>query len=94
MKKGFYRKSSATVRFTAWVVIYAFLMLPSGVAFANPPALSTVKIPSPPNLDDFVKDKKAAIMLGKALFWDSRWAATAVRPVPVATTWRALTPMM
>ena len=71
MKKGFYRKSSAAVRFTAWVVIYAFLMLPSGLVLAgDPPPLSKVKIPSPPNLGDFVKDKKAAIILGKALFWD------------------------
>ena len=26
----------------------------------------------PPNLGDFVKDKKAAIQLGKALFWDQQ----------------------
>lgn len=33
-------------------------------------ALENVDVPEPSNLDDFVKDKKAAIALGKALFWD------------------------
>ncbi|WP_445246834.1 cytochrome-c peroxidase [Microcoleus sp. OTE_8_concoct_300] len=38
---------------------------------ANPLAsLKTVAVPEPPNLGDFVKDKPAAIALGKALFWD------------------------
>jgi cytochrome c peroxidase len=37
----------------------------------NPLAsLKTVAVPEPPNLGEFVKDKKAAIALGKALFWD------------------------
>lgn len=33
-------------------------------------ALSTVAVPKPSNLGDFVKDEQAAIVLGKALFWD------------------------
>jgi cytochrome c peroxidase len=33
-------------------------------------SLKTVAIPEPSNLAEFVKDKKAAIALGKALFWD------------------------
>lgn len=33
-------------------------------------SLSTVQVPEPGNLDQFVKDKRAAIQLGKALFWD------------------------
>jgi cytochrome c peroxidase len=66
-----YKKSGTIMQFTAWVVIYAFLMLSSGVAFAgNPAPLSAVPIPTPPNLGDFVKNKEAAIKLGKALFWD------------------------
>jgi cytochrome c peroxidase len=32
--------------------------------------LRTVPVPKPPNLGDFVKDERAAITLGKALFWD------------------------
>jgi cytochrome c peroxidase len=35
-----------------------------------PPALKTVPVPEPDNLGDFVKNKVAAIELGKALFWD------------------------
>jgi len=33
-------------------------------------SLKTVAVSEPPNLAEFVKDKKAAIVLGKALFWD------------------------
>src|SRR4028119_2540473 len=33
-------------------------------------SLKTVAVSEPPNLGEFVKDKKAAIVLGKALFWD------------------------
>src|SRR5581483_7917405 len=35
-----------------------------------PGALSTVPVPLPSNLSDFVVDVKSAIVLGKALFWD------------------------
>ena len=35
-----------------------------------PPSLNTVPVPEPDNLSDFVKDKAAAIALGKSLFWD------------------------
>ena len=37
-----------------------------------PPSLTTVAVPEPPNLYDFVADKQAAIQLGKALFWDMK----------------------
>ena len=36
----------------------------------RPPSLKTVPIPEPANLGDFVKDRQAAIRLGKSLFWD------------------------
>ncbi len=36
----------------------------------GPPPLSTVAVPMPKNLSDFVKDNNAAIALGKAFFWD------------------------
>ena len=32
--------------------------------------LNTVPVPIPSNIDDFVKDREAAVALGKALFWD------------------------
>jgi cytochrome c peroxidase len=35
-----------------------------------PPSLKTVIVPEPDNLGEFVKDKVAAIALGKSLFWD------------------------
>jgi len=39
----------------------------------NPLAsLKTVAVPEPPNLGQFVKNKPAAIALGKALFWDTQ----------------------
>ncbi|MBH8564400.1 c-type cytochrome [Nostoc sp. CENA67] len=41
-------------------------------AQVTPPlaSLKTVKVPEPDNLTDFVKNKVAAVKLGKALFWD------------------------
>ncbi len=33
-------------------------------------SLARVPVPKPDNLNDFVKDRRAAIQLGKALFWD------------------------
>ena len=32
--------------------------------------LNAIPVPEPSNLADFVKNKQAAIQLGKALFWD------------------------
>jgi cytochrome c peroxidase len=32
--------------------------------------LDSVEVPLPENLDNFIKDRAAAIRLGKALFWD------------------------
>lgn len=37
-----------------------------------PPSLKTVAVPNVPGLNEFIKDKKWAIILGKALFWDTR----------------------
>lgn len=36
----------------------------------KPESLRKRKVPEPSKLDDFIKDKEAAILLGKALFWD------------------------
>jgi cytochrome c peroxidase len=38
----------------------------------QPGALNLVPVPLPANLSDFVVDQKAAIVLGKALFWDQQ----------------------
>nr|NIO79897.1 cytochrome C peroxidase [Candidatus Aminicenantes bacterium]NIQ13289.1 cytochrome C peroxidase [Candidatus Dadabacteria bacterium]NIQ65862.1 cytochrome C peroxidase [Candidatus Aminicenantes bacterium]NIT21849.1 cytochrome C peroxidase [Candidatus Aminicenantes bacterium] len=37
---------------------------------AAPASLKTVPVPVPDNLDQFVRNKALAIVLGKALFWD------------------------
>src|SRR5919201_1609182 len=47
---------------------------PGGIAQAGLPVgpLSTVDVPEPAHLADFVRNKGAAIALGKALFWDTQ----------------------
>lgn len=37
---------------------------------AYPPSLKTISVPQPPEIVEFVQDHDAAIVLGKALFWD------------------------
>jgi cytochrome c peroxidase len=37
-----------------------------------PPPLNTVPVPGPASIGDFIKDRDAAIRLGKALFWDNQ----------------------
>ena len=37
-----------------------------------PGTLSGISVPEPGNLDDFVKDRSAALRLGKALFWETQ----------------------
>ncbi len=57
----------------------ASLMGTASVSFAQAPvippprplaSLKTVPVPLPSNLDSFIKDREAATLLGKALFWD------------------------
>ena len=42
----------------------------SGVIALDSLSLKRRKVPTPSNIDEFVADKSAAIILGKALFWD------------------------
>jgi len=52
-------------------VLAALIVFASpALAVDPPPALDSVPVPEPSNLGQFVKDKNAAIRLGKALFWD------------------------
>ncbi len=46
---------------------------------AAPPSLKTVEVPEPPNLAEFVKSRQAAIVLGKALFWDVKVGSDGVQ---------------
>lgn len=78
MKKLFSR-SSAKMPFLWAALSLAWVLPPGGVAVVTaavpPPALfnlplNQIPVPEPPNLYDFVKNKQAAIKLGKAFFWD------------------------
>jgi len=62
-------KSSTAI---AALVVTAVLAGHAVSAQVNPslPPLSQVKVPEPENIGDFIKDKTAAIALGKSLFWD------------------------
>jgi cytochrome c peroxidase len=58
-------------RISFLILALACLLMASALAHAaTPSSLKTVAVPEPRNLDMFVKDKAAAIRLGKALFWD------------------------
>jgi cytochrome c peroxidase len=65
-------------RFSRTITIAAIIMAAviagnSVSAQVTPPPLASLKsisVPEPDNLGDFVKDKVAAIKLGKTLFWD------------------------
>ncbi|TMB33408.1 MAG: cytochrome C peroxidase [Deltaproteobacteria bacterium] len=46
---------------------------------AAPKSLKTLAVPEPPNLSDFVKNRSAAIVLGKALFWDQQVGSDGVQ---------------
>jgi cytochrome c peroxidase len=44
--------------------------MPGEPAPEAPKSLKSVKVPLPKDLDKYIKDKKSAIQLGKAFFWD------------------------
>lgn len=69
------------MRLLALLVLIGSLYLPFayGANQTAPPSLKTVTVPEPPNLMDFVKDKKAAIRLGKALFWDMQLGSDGIQ---------------
>lgn len=51
----------------------AAVTLPQATAaepLPKPESLRKRRVPQPSKLDDFIKDKQAALVLGKALFWD------------------------
>lgn len=66
------------------LVVAAALLASAGTAAAQadpprPPSLKTVPIPEPANLAEFVRDREAAIVLGKALFWDMQVGSDGVQ---------------
>ena len=44
-----------------------------------PGDLRAIAVPEPPNLGEFVKDREAAIRLGKALFWDMQLGSDGIQ---------------
>jgi cytochrome c peroxidase len=59
--------------FAGTPVVHAQRTLNDAALWALAPApLWTVPIPEPANLNEYVRDRQAAIVLGKALFWDMR----------------------
>lgn len=52
------------------VAVIAGNSVSAQVTGSPPVSLKSVSVPEPDNLGDFVKDKVAAIKLGKTLFWD------------------------
>ena len=44
-----------------------------------PPSLKTAVVPEPPDLANYVRNKTAAIQLGKALFWDMQLGSDGVQ---------------
>lgn len=70
----FYPKFTSTVGALAWWLSAA----PQAPAepFAT---LKGVPVPEPPNLSEFVRNKAAAIQLGKAFFWDMQVGSDAVQ---------------
>ncbi|WP_414690179.1 cytochrome-c peroxidase [Nostoc sp.] len=69
-----YLRSRFSKTITIAAIILAAVIAGNTVsAQVTPPPLTSLKsvsVPEPNNLGDFVKDKVAAIKLGKALFWD------------------------
>ena len=54
-------------------LVIAAALLGAGTAAAeNIKTLKGFPVPLPPNLGTFVRDRAAAIQLGKALFWDTQ----------------------
>ncbi|WP_334784048.1 cytochrome-c peroxidase [Nostoc sp.] len=70
--------NSQRSRFSKTITIAAIILVAviagnsvSAQVTGSPPvSLKSVSVPEPDNLGDFVKDKVAAIKLGKTLFWD------------------------
>jgi cytochrome c peroxidase len=79
-----YEKRALPGRRGAQAMMVLWAMLLGSVAaraqnFTAPPSLKTVPVPKPAALMSFVKDKNAAIYLGKALFWDMQVGSDGVQ---------------
>src|SRR5262249_40418408 len=74
------KRGSVLIGMALFMLVAALLVSVSGVkadggssgsgSGASQCTLTGIRPPAPPNLGDFVRDRSAAIALGKALFWD------------------------
>ena len=64
---------------TATLLLAASAMFDARTATGQVPPLSALSIPRPSNLGDFVRDEKAAEVLGKAFFWDMQVGSDGVQ---------------
>jgi len=70
-------KLTAALRMTALTMF--LILLAQGALWGAPYPLAKIPVPEPANLSEFVKDKGAAIRLGKALFWDMQAGSDGVQ---------------
>ncbi|BAY78948.1 hypothetical protein NIES25_54270 (plasmid) [Nostoc linckia NIES-25] len=63
-------KSATTIALLVAIAVLAGHTVSAQVSPPTIASLKTVTVPEPDNLGQFVKDKTAAIALGKAFFWD------------------------
>jgi cytochrome c peroxidase len=61
------------------LLLWSGVFLGAGGATAQVLPLSSVQVPKPSTLADFIRDEKAAILLGKALFWDMQVGSDGVQ---------------
>ncbi len=54
------------------VTIFSFASATTVLADSMPTSLALESVPEPSNISDFIKNKSAAVALGKALFWEMR----------------------
>jgi cytochrome c peroxidase len=66
-------------------IVFLFVIMTFGgmvmvnTSWAQPTSLVGVTVPEPPDLANFVKDRNAAIRLGKALFWDMQLGSDGIQ---------------
>ena len=64
------RRSKKLTAITSLVMVIIFAGNSVSAQLAPFGPLSSVSVPRPDNINNFIKDKTAAIALGKTLFWD------------------------
>jgi cytochrome c peroxidase len=63
----------------AVLLLSSSALLGAGEAVAQVPPLSSLTVPRPSNLAAFIRDEQAAVVLGKALFWDMQVGSDGVQ---------------